>query len=324
MDRGVFSARDEVKIVYMGTPDFAVPALSALVREGWNVVLAVTQPDRPAGRGKRIRPTPVKSRASSLGIPVAQPEQLKGNREFFDYLIDLRPDLIVVAAYGKILPREILEAPGLGCVNIHASLLPKYRGAAPIHRAVEAGERTTGVTLMHMTEALDAGDVIATAEACIEGMNTGRAHEILSSLGAKLLVETLPAIVAGTAGRVAQDHDNATYAPLVTKTEGRVDFNETARAIANKVRAMNPAPGAYAFLGDAQIKILEAHVGISRPEDLRGKTPGAVASVSDAGIAVVAKDGIIVFDAIQAPGKKPMKVSEYLKGNVVDATKIFR
>ncbi|MDR1028044.1 MAG: methionyl-tRNA formyltransferase, partial [Clostridiales Family XIII bacterium] len=231
--------RQGTTIVYMGTPEFAVPALSGLIRAGWDVALAVTQPDRPVGRGKKLTHSPVKRCALASGIPVAQPAVLRGNVEFIGRIADLRPDLIVVAAYGKILPRDVLEIPKLGCVNIHASLLPKYRGAAPIHRAVEAGERTTGVTLMYMTEELDAGDIIEAAGIGIAGMNTGQVYDLLAPLGARLLMDALPDIVAGTAGRTAQDCDAATYAPPVDKAEGHIDFAEPVRAIENRIRAMN-------------------------------------------------------------------------------------
>jgi methionyl-tRNA formyltransferase len=310
----------DVKIVYMGTPDFALPALSALVSENWNVSLVVTQPDRPRGRGKSVTPSPVKCRALELSLPIAQPESIKDNTEFINCITDMHPDLIVVAAYGKILPRELLDIPRLGCVNIHASLLPKYRGAAPIHRAVEAGETETGITLMHMAEELDAGDVIAAARIDIAGMNTGQVHDLLAPLGAKLLTDTLPAIVAGTALRVAQDHDAATYAPMVRKAEGHIDFNESALVIERKIRAMNPTPGAYAFLDGEQMKIARAHVC----EDVPDAEPGALLHVSQGGIAVAARDGVIILDMIQLPGKKPLRVSEYIKGNAVDLAGVFR
>jgi methionyl-tRNA formyltransferase len=251
-------------------------------------------------------------------MPVAQPAGLKGNAELINYMKAVCPDLIVVAAYGKILPREILEIPRLGCVNIHASLLPKYRGAAPIHRAVESGERVTGVTLMYMTESLDAGDMIACATVDIEGVNTGRAHDLLSALGARLLTDTLPAIIAGTAERRPQDHAAATYAPMVSKAEGHIDFALPVRVVENKIRAMNPYPGAYAFLDGTQIKIVEAHIG-----EGTASSPGVITEVSEKGIAVSAKDGIIVLDVIQAPGKRPLAVSEYLRGNAVDAGSNF-
>ncbi|MDR2157110.1 MAG: methionyl-tRNA formyltransferase [Clostridiales Family XIII bacterium] len=308
-----------VKIVYMGTPDFATPALVALNRAGWTVALAVTQPDRRSGRGRHVAFTPVKRCASALGIPVAQPDRIKGNAEFVNRMIDIAPDLIVVAAYGKILPREILEIPSMGCVNIHASLLPKYRGAAPIHRAVEAGERVTGVTLMYMAEDLDAGDVIASAAVDITGMNTGRVHDLLASLGADLLMDTLPAIIAGTAIGKPQDHAAATYASMVRKEEGHIDFAESADAVERKIRAMNPFPGAYAFLGGTRIKIMAAHVGTGG-----FSAPGTVLEASGAGIAVSAKDGVVVLDVLQAPGKKPLAASEYLKGACIDTTDVFR
>ncbi|MDR1953057.1 MAG: methionyl-tRNA formyltransferase [Clostridiales Family XIII bacterium] len=317
-------ANGDVKIVYMGTPDFALPALSALVHEDWNVSLVVTQPDRPRGRGKSVTPSPVKLRASELCLPIAQPDRIKDNAEFVNLITDLHPDLIVVAAYGKILPRELLDIPRFGCVNIHASLLPKYRGAAPIHRAVEAGETETGVTLMYMAEELDAGDIIAAARIDIAGMNTGQVHDLLAPLGAKLLTDTLPAIVAGTAPRVTQDHDAATYAPMVRKEEGHIDFNAPACVIGNKIRAMNPAPGAYAFLDDMQMKIVRARVCEDAPNAETAPKPGTLLCVSQDGITVAARDGVVILDVIQAPGKKPLRVSEYLKGNAIDLGGVFR
>jgi methionyl-tRNA formyltransferase len=310
-----------IRIAYMGTPDFAVPALVALHASRHEIVFAVTQPDRPRGRGHKLTPSPVKQRAGKLGIKVLQPETLKGGAGFEDSLNEARPDLIVVCAYGKILPKGSLDFPRLGCVNIHASLLPEYRGAAPVHRAVEAGERETGVTLMYMSEGLDEGDMIARRSLLIEGMNTGEATDALAVIGAELLMDELPAIIGGTARREPQNGALATYAPPVEKAEGHVDFSVSPDAVLRKILAMTPFPGAYAYLGGEKIKLIEAVKCTETPEvsEAQEAPDGAAVSGGIAGtdggvIKVRTGDGLIGITKLQAPGGKPMKVSDYLRG----------
>ena len=235
----------DLKIVYMGTPDFAVPPLKAMAQAGLDVALVVTQPDKARDRGKKVQATPVKAAALEAGFEVDQPERVKNNPEFIQKLKDIAPDIIIVAAYGKILPVELLEIPRLGCINIHASLLPKFRGAAPIQRSIMAGEEKTGVTLMYMEEGLDTGDMIAKAETYIEKKTSDDLHDELSAMGAKLLMEYLPKIASGDIAPEKQDDALACYSPMITKEEGRIDFTKSAFSIECLVRGMPMRPGAY-------------------------------------------------------------------------------
>ncbi len=309
-----------MRIVYMGTPDFAVAPLRALHAAGHEIALVVSQPDRPKGRGKKLQPTPVKEAAQKLGLPVFQPEKIKKDPELLERMRALAPDLAVVAAYGKILPKEILEAPRLGCVNIHGSLLPKYRGSAPVQRAILNGDPVTGITLMHMAEAMDAGDMIAKAETETAGKTAGELMDELSRLGAALLIETLPAIEAGTAPRVPQDESAVTLAPMIEKAEGHLDFSRGAAALECQIRAFQPWPGAFADYEGETMKIHSAQV----LAEGCGAAPGTVLAASPAGIRVATGDGILLVTGIQAPGKKAMPVSEFLKGHAVAAGSVFR
>ncbi|MDR2610594.1 MAG: methionyl-tRNA formyltransferase [Clostridiales Family XIII bacterium] len=301
-----------MKIVFMGTPDFAVPSLEALAASGHEIPLVVTQPDRPRGRGQKVQPPPVKARAVELGLRVAQPERIKRNEDFFRQLAEIKPDLIVVAAYGKILPGEIIALPAYGCVNIHASLLPKYRGAAPIHRAVEAGEEVTGVTLMLMSEGLDEGDILDARAVEIGESDTGRLHDLLARAGAELLAADLDDLLAGRIRPVPQDGALATYAPPVEKSEGQVDFSADADRIVRKIRAMNPFPGAYAFLNSAKFKIRAARRA-AVPGD--GVRPGTVVFADKSGIGVAAGDGgVVVLDRVQLSGGRELAAADFLRG----------
>ena len=305
-----------MRVVYMGTPDFAVPALEALAAGGHEVVLAVTKPDAPSGRGKKLRACPVKEKAAELGIPVISPGRVKGNEEFYEAVKAAGPDIIVVAAYGKILPKSILDIPRLGCVNIHGSLLPKYRGAAPIQRAVLAGEEEAGVTLMYMAEEMDAGDMIAKASVRTGEKTSAELFDELSVLGAGLLMETLPAIEAGTAPRIPQDPAGVSFAPMVEKSEGHMDFGRSARQICCHVRGMNSWPMAYCFLGGETMKVHEAAPGRSSEAPLAA--PGTVLSAGKSGIEVACGDGSVLLRRIQMPGKKAMDVSAWLLGNKIE------
>jgi methionyl-tRNA formyltransferase len=307
------------RIIYMGTPDFAVPALETLCGAGLSPVLVVTRPDRPRGRGHRLAPPPVKERAAELGLPVLQPESLRDGGEWDAALPDARPDLIVVCAYGKILPKDTLDAPRFGCVNIHASLLPKYRGAAPVHRAVEAGDSESGVTLIYMSEGMDEGDIIASRAVSIAGMNSGEAAGSLAKLGADLLMDELPAIMSGSARREPQDGARATYAPPVRREEGHIDFTRTPEDIQRKVLAMTPFPGAYALLGGEKIKVKEVRApsgaADARPED-ESSRPGEIMG-ADSGVLRVAagQGGAVEITRLQSPGGKPMGAAEWLRGH---------
>ncbi|MBR5731697.1 MAG: methionyl-tRNA formyltransferase, partial [Firmicutes bacterium] len=302
-------------VVYMGTPDFAVPPLKALAAAGHDVALAVTKPDRAKDRGKKIQSCPVKLAAQELGIRVETPERIRGNEEFLGLLGDIAPDIIVVAAYGKILPKEVLELPRLGCFNIHASLLPAYRGSAPIHRAVIDGCEKTGVTIMCMEEGLDTGDMIARAETEIGEKTTAQLHEELAELGAKLLIETLPRIEDGTAERIPQDEALASYAPMVFKEEGIIDFSRSAAQICCLVRGFNSWPTASTSLLGQVMKVHMARPGKTAPT---GKAPGTVLSCSKAGIEVSCGDGSVLLTNIQMPGKKAMDAAAFLLGNKIE------
>ncbi len=308
-----------MRIVYMGTPDFAVPALKALAESGHQVVAAVTQPDKARDRGKKVQFTPVKAKALEYGIPVLQPETVKNNKEFYSQLAELKPDLMVVAAYGRILPRAVLQLPPRGCVNIHASLLPKYRGAAPIHRAIINGDKTTGVTLMYMAEGMDTGDMIARAETEIGWKTVEQMHEELAQMGAELLMDFLPQILDGTAKREPQDEAQVTYAPMVFKKDGVLDYEKSAEELCRLIRGMNSWPVASTVYEGNTVKIWEAQA-------LKGNgsaKPGAILSVDEAGVQVACGEGIINITKLQFPGKKAMAVSEYIKGNTIKTGEIL-
>ncbi len=303
-----------MKIIYMGTPDFAVPPLKRIKEDGHEISLVVTQPDRPRDRGKKVLPTPVKMQAEEYGLPVLQPEKISGNPDFLQHIESLDPDIIIVTAYGKLLPESLLTIPKLGCVNIHASLLPKYRGAAPIQHAILSGDQKTGVTLMYMSEAMDEGDIIAKKDTIIGDKTAGQLFEELAVLGADLLGETLPSIREGTAGRTKQDHSFATYAPKITKQDSFVDFCLDARVIERQIRAMDPRPGAYTLIGGTPMKLFRAE-----PSDHPvNHTPGLIKDVGSRGMLVAAGRGDLLITRIQIPGKPPVEVAEYIKGNKIE------
>ena len=310
-----------MKIVYMGTPEFAVPALDMLAESEHEVVLVVTKPDRSAKRGKKIISPPVKTRAEQLGIPVLQPEQIKGNHDFFNKVTDAAPDLIVVAAYGKILPLEILNIPRLGSINIHASILPRFRGAAPIQRAIEKGEEETGVTLMYMSEGLDEGDIIAVSKTNICKKNAGDLHQELSFMGAELLKSQLEDIEKGDIRRVPQDDGNATFAPMIDKEDAHIDFNKNGEQIERLIRAMTPFPGAFSILDDRKMKIIQVYLRVSEEQGI----PGEILKVNDEGIEVkTGDDSSVVITRLQMPGKKAMDTASFLRGNKLEEGKLLR
>ncbi|MDR3305893.1 MAG: methionyl-tRNA formyltransferase [Clostridiales Family XIII bacterium] len=322
-----------MKIVYMGTSEFAVPALLALAERGEEVALAVTQPDKARGRGGRILPTPVKKAAAGAGIPTSEPERLRDNADFLAALAKIAPDLIVAASYGKILPKEILVLPRLGCVNIHASLLPKYRGAAPVRWAIADGEEETGVTLIYMGEGLDDGDMIARRSIPVGESDAGELTGRLAALGAELLIEQLPAIADGSARGVPQEEALATYARKIEKEDAHIDLRDDALTAIRRIRAMNPEPGAFVLQGDTRIKIVKAHAVGAGPcagfseagsETRRGAAPGEILSVSAEGLAVQTGDGTLVIDVVGMPGKRAMSIADYLRGNRIDETRPLR
>ena len=299
-----------MRVVFMGTPDFAVSTLKALAEAGHEVVLAVTQPDKPKGRGKAMQPTPVKEAAEALGIPVYQPVKIR-EASCVDYLRGFRPDVIVVVAFGQILPKAILEMPKYGCVNVHASLLPKYRGAAPIQWAVIDGEKETGVTTMRMDEGLDTGDMILKCVVPLDKEETGGSlFDKLSVAGAGLLIETLQQLENGTAVFTKQDSSQSTYAGMIKKSLGQIDWSMEAARIECLIRGLNPWPSAYTKLGGKTLKIWRAAV---TEKSSAGYAPGEVVS-ADRALLVAAGDRILELAEVQLEGKKRMAAEAFLRG----------
>ena len=303
-----------MKIVFMGTPDFAVGALEALVEAGHEVVAVVTQPDKPKGRGKEMQQTPVKACALKHNIEVFQPIKIK-TPEAVEVLKGYQADLFVVAAFGQILSKEILEMPKYGCVNIHASLLPKYRGAAPIQWAILDGEKETGVTIMQMNEGLDTGDMLTKVVVPILDTDTGESlFDKLAEAGAKLMVETIPQIEAGTITPVVQDDALSTYAKMIRKEMGHIDWKKEAVVLERLVRGMNSWPSAYTYLAGKTLKVWEASVEIS---ETNGE-PGTIVEVTKNSIKVKTGKDLLVLKQIQLEGKKRMDVAAFLLGYKVE------
>ena len=303
-----------MRVLFMGTPDFAVPSLEALWQAGYDMVGVFTQPDQPKNRGMKQTPPPVKVFAQDKGIPVWQPEKLRDGQALA-VIQALKPQLIVVAAYGRILPREILDYPELGCINVHSSLLPRYRGAAPIHWAILNGDSVSGVTIMHMAEALDAGDIISQAEVPIDPDETAEAlHDRLAVTGAELLRKTVEGIAAGRALRRPQEASQVTYAPMLSRELSPLDWAKPARALHNQVRGLTPWPGATAELGGARCKIWKTAV---LPEGT-DQVPGTVLEAGKAGISVACGAGTILrITELQGEGKRRMAAADYLRGNPI-------
>jgi len=300
----------------MGTPDFAVPTLDALVAAGHEVVAVYTQPPRPAGRGKAPRPSPVQARAEALGLPVRTPLTLRdpAEQEAFDAL---EADAAVVAAYGLILPLPVLHAPRLGCLNVHASLLPRWRGAAPIQRAILAGDAETGVTIMAMGKGLDTGPMLAKVETSVDGKTAGELTDELAQSGAALLVEVLGNI--GAYPPVVQPEEGVTYAAKIDKAESRIDFAAGAAAVERQVRAFNPAPGAWFQANGERIRVLTASIQSASPADLSIDFPTTPGLVLDAQLAIGCGVGAVRPDMVQRAGKSAMTAQELLRGFPIPA-----
>lgn len=317
-----------MKIVFMGTPDFAEESLKAIYEEGHEIIGVVTNPDRPKGRGMKMIPSPVKEFATEKNLKVFQPEKVKKNEEFINEIKELNPDVICVVAYGKILPKEILEIPKLGCINVHASLLPKYRGAAPIQWAVLNGDKITGVTTMYMDVGMDTGDMILKQEVEIgEDETTGELWDRLKVVGGKLLVETLRQIEKGIAPREKQGEEY-TIAPMLLKEMAKIDWNnKTAQEIKNLVRGLNPIMGAYTFLDGKKIKFWE--VKVAGKDEIYVENMGFLKNgtviVSDPkdGIYIKCKEGILKVLQIQGENARRMTIQEYLRGNPIQEFKVF-
>lgn len=299
------------KIVFMGTPDFSVPVLTMLHEEGYDIIAVVTQPDRPVGRKRVLTPPPVKEEALRLGLSVLQPEKLRSSEELAS-LIQMKPDLIVTAAYGQILPKDLLEVPRLGCINVHASLLPKYRGGAPIHQAVIDGEAETGVTIMYMVEKLDAGDIISqTKIPILEDDNTGILFEKLSVAGTELLKETLPSIIDGTNERIPQDEKYVSFAGNITREQEKIDWSKGGKDIFNQIRGLYPWPGAYSVFQGENVKIWKAEKTDVTSTAAHGTI---IKLLKDKLIIKTGDETSVAITELQPAGKKRLSVEEFLNG----------
>lgn len=308
-----------MKIVFMGTPEFAVPCLQKIIDEGHEVLGVVTQPDKPKGRGKKLSIPPVKELALKYDIPVYQP--IKAREEsFVKTLKEINPELIVVVAFGQILPKSILDIPKFGCINVHASLLPKYRGAAPLNWVIINGEEKTGVTTMYMDEGLDTGDMILKSEIPLDDeITAGELHDKMMIDGAQVLKETIDLISQGKAPREKQDDENTCYSTIMDKSLGNIDWKKPAKEIHNLIRGVNPWPSAYTSYENQIMKIWKTKV----LNEKSNKEPGTIISVDKEGIKVCTGDKLILISEIQMSGKKRMIVSEYIKGNTINTDVIL-
>lgn len=296
----------DLKVIFMGTPEFAVPVLKSLI-EKTNVILVVSQPDSYQGRKKVLTPSPVKALALENNIEVFTPEKLKNE---YEYILDKKPDIVITCAYGQIVPKPILDYPEYGCINVHASLLPKYRGASPITAAIQAGEEETGITIMYMDESLDTGNIIQARSIKIEDTDTlGTLSEKLSCLGAKTLIDTLPSIIECENFDIPQDHEIATYVKMLKREDERIDFTKTRKEVYDFIRSLNPKPLANTLIDGEEWKILEAKIG-----EAGTPTIGEITSVNKEYFAIGCKDGEILITKIKLPGKKEVLVKDFFNG----------
>ncbi|MGC9080138.1 methionyl-tRNA formyltransferase [Sulfurihydrogenibium sp.] len=310
-----------MKVLFWGTPDFAVESLKALLSSKHQVVGVITQPDKPKGRGQKVQPTPVKEEALKHGLLVYQPEKIKNNPEVVDFIKNLNPDISVVVAYGKILPEEVINIPKYKTINVHASLLPKYRGAAPIHRAIMDGEEETGVCIMEIVKELDAGDIYRCKKVKIEpNDDIITLHDKLAKEGAKLLIEVLDDIEEGRVEKTPQDSTKATYAKPIEKEEAKINWEKPAKDIYNQIRALKVWPKAYSNFRDQQVKILDAEV-VECPKAVK---PGEVVKSNDKeGIIVATKEGCILIKTLQFPNSKPISSQEAVRGYKIKEGEVF-
>jgi methionyl-tRNA formyltransferase len=300
------------KIIFMGTPDFSVPVLQRLLSDGYEVIAVVTQPDRPVGRKKVMTAPPVKMEALKHGIPVYQPERIR-RQEDLEPILALNPDLIVTAAFGQILPKNLLDAPPHGCINVHASLLPELRGGAPIHYSIIQGKAETGITIMYMAEKLDAGDILTSVRVSIEERDTvGSLHDKLSVAGADLLSETLPKLLSGELSGIPQNDEMATFAPNIKREQEKINWSCTGEEIYNLIRGLNPWPVAYTELDGQVIKVWW---GEKYPTEIDAE-PGTIISLEDDGLVVkAANNTAIKITELQPSGKKKMTGEQFLRGS---------
>lgn len=314
---------EDCRILYMGTPELSQVVLNKLIDCNYNIIAAVTQPDKPKGRGNQLAMSPVKELCLEKNIPVLQPERVKTD-EFYEQLCELDPDMIVVAAYGKILPKRVLDYPKFGCINVHTSLLPDYRGAAPIQWAILNGEKKTGATIMFMDEGCDTGDIITQREIELAADETGGSlHDKLAVLGAELLVETLPAVLDGTAVRTPQDHSKMRYFGLIDKSLGKLDFSRPATELECYVRGLNPWPSAFTFINGKLLKLWKAYVipadeakELLTDDNFLDGQPvyGSLTKNDGKSLNFLTGDGILAVTELQPEGKKSMAATDYLNG----------
>ncbi|PKG25218.1 methionyl-tRNA formyltransferase [Niallia nealsonii] len=299
------------KIVFMGTPDFSVPVLQQILKDGYEVIAVVTQPDRPVGRKKTLTPPPVKVEAEKHNIPVYQPEKIRQSEEL-TAIINLQPDLIVTAAFGQILPNELLEAPKFGCINVHASLLPELRGGAPIHYSIIQGKEKTGITIMYMAEKLDAGDILTQVEVTIAESDTvGTLHDKLSLAGSKLLSETLPKLLSGSLTPIPQEDTLATFASNIKRVDEQIDWSKNGEDIYNQVRGMNPWPVAFTTYKKEIMKIWS----VQKVAQKNDSAPGRILAIEEDGFIIgTGNDTAIKIIELQPAGKKKMTAEVYLRG----------
>ena len=297
----------DLKVIFMGTPDFCVPILESLI-EKTNVIAVVTQPDKEVGRKHEIMYSPIKKVALQHNIKVFQPVKI---REEYQDIIDLNPDIIITCAYGQIIPEVILNNPRLGCINVHASLLPKLRGGAPIHKAIIDGYDKTGITIMYMDKGMDTGDMISKVEVKIENNDTAESlYDKLKKVSVPLLLDTLPKIIDGTNSREKQNDEDATYAYNISREEEHIDFNKTSKEIYNQIRGLNSWPGAYAVLDNNIIKIWASTITNNK----YNMEPGKVVNIDKTGIEVVTKDSSILITELQLSGKKKVFIKDFING----------
>lgn len=295
----------DLRVVFMGTPDFAVPVLEKLILNT-NVVLVVSQPDKCVGRKRELVPTPVKKKALEYNIPVFQPEKVKLD---YEEIVLARPDIIITCAYGQIIPKVLLDLPRLGCINVHASLLPYLRGGAPLHHAIIDGYKETGVTIMYMDEAMDTGDIISSVTYPLKDTDTvGTVHDNLMEMGANLLMETLPSIISGTNKRIKQDNSKATYAYNISRSDEHLDFSGSGVLAERKVRGLNPWPLANTLFDDEEIKIISGYFVLGK------SIPKKINVVTKDSLGIGCSDGIYYVTALKPSGKKVMDIKSYLNG----------
>ena len=303
-----------MKIVFMGTPDIAKGCLEKLINENREIVGVVTQADKPIGRGKKMGMPPVKELALEHNISVYQPTKAR-DEEFINTLKEINPDVIVVVAYGQILPKALLDIPKYGCINVHVSLLPKYRGAAPINWVIINGEEKTGVTTMYMDEGLDTGDIILQNEFPLDNeITAGELHDVMTVKGGELLIETLDLIEKGCAPRIKQNDEESSYAPMMNKSLGNLDFSKSAKEIHDLVRGVNPWPSAYTTYEGKTMKVWKTKV----LDEVSSKEPGTIIKVDKDGIRVSTNNKVLLIEEIQMPNKKRVAVCEYIKGNKIE------